>query len=172
MAQIPPLYNENQQLDESELEHSLANKAPRSHKAMRISQGFNPEILDLATFVEHWERDETTDNIAMAKFSASEKDSDTKKNKNRSKKTKNCEYMGKKQHKTPHFIIASMVKTIVTPQGSAKSSMQGLHINTIRVWQKGFTRKSSRNLISWRKKLPTKKQVWKYKQSFHQEEYF
>ena len=42
MAQIPPLFDENQKLDESELVDSLANKAPRSHKAMLISQGFNP----------------------------------------------------------------------------------------------------------------------------------
>ena len=42
MAQMPPLFQENQQLDESELVYSIANKAPRSHKAMLISQGINP----------------------------------------------------------------------------------------------------------------------------------
>ena len=63
MAQIPPLFDENQQLDESELVDSLANKAPRSHKSMLISQGFNTETGDLATFVEHYERAETTYNI-------------------------------------------------------------------------------------------------------------
>ena len=52
MAQMPPLFNGNQQLDESELVQSLANKAPRSHKDMLISQGFNPETGDLETFVE------------------------------------------------------------------------------------------------------------------------
>ena len=36
MAQMPPLFDKNQQLDESELVDSLANKAPRSHKAMLI----------------------------------------------------------------------------------------------------------------------------------------
>ena len=41
MAQMPPLFDDNQQLDESELVDSLANKAPRSHKAMLISQDFN-----------------------------------------------------------------------------------------------------------------------------------
>ena len=40
MAQMPPLFDENQQLDESELVDSLSNKAPRSHKAMLISKGF------------------------------------------------------------------------------------------------------------------------------------
>ena len=54
MAQIPPLYDKNQQLDESELVDSLANKAPRIHKAMLISQGFSPETGDLETFVEHY----------------------------------------------------------------------------------------------------------------------
>ena len=63
-------------LDESELVDSLANKAPRTHKAMLISQGFNPETANLETFVEHCERAETTDEITGAKFAASEKDSD------------------------------------------------------------------------------------------------
>ena len=83
-----PLFNYKQQLDEYEIVDSLANKAPRSHKAMLISQGFNPETVDLLTFIEHYERAETTDNIATAKFSASDEDSDTKKYKNRSKKFK------------------------------------------------------------------------------------
>ena len=51
MAQMPPLFDKNQQLDESELVDSLANKAPRRHKAMLISQGFNPDTGDLETFV-------------------------------------------------------------------------------------------------------------------------
>ena len=53
MAQMPPLFLESQKLDESELVDSLSNKAPRSHKDMLISQGFNPETRDLETFVEH-----------------------------------------------------------------------------------------------------------------------
>ena len=52
---------------------------------MLILQGFNPEIGDLANVVEHFERAETMDNIAMAKFSASDEDSDTKRHKNSSK---------------------------------------------------------------------------------------
>ena len=71
MAQMPPLFDEKQQLDESELVDSLANKSPRSHKAMLISQGFNPETGDLETFVEHCEWADTTENISVAKFSAS-----------------------------------------------------------------------------------------------------
>ena len=43
MAQMPPLFDKNQQLEKYELVDSLANKAPRSHKAMLILQGFNPE---------------------------------------------------------------------------------------------------------------------------------
>ena len=55
MAQMTPLFDENQQLDESQLVDSLDNKAPRSHKAMLISQGFNPETGYLATFMENCE---------------------------------------------------------------------------------------------------------------------
>ena len=82
MAQMPPLFQDSPQLEESELVDSLSNKAPRSHKAMLISQGFNPETGYLETFVEHCERVETMDNIAGAKFDASDKDSDTKRKRN------------------------------------------------------------------------------------------
>ena len=60
MAQLPPLFEKYQILDESELVNSLANKAPRTHKAMLIYQGFNPETANLETFFEHCERAETT----------------------------------------------------------------------------------------------------------------
>ena len=53
MAQMPNLFNNNQQLNESKIMDSLSNKAPRTHKAMMISQGFNPKTGYLATFVEH-----------------------------------------------------------------------------------------------------------------------
>ena len=66
-------------LDESELVKSLANKAPRSHKAMLISQGFNPETANLETFFEHCERAEITDDISGAKFAASDEDSEARK---------------------------------------------------------------------------------------------
>ena len=69
---MPPQFDINQQLDQSELVDSLTNKAPRSHKAMLISQGFNPEIGYVATFVEQCERSKTTDNIVVDKFSASD----------------------------------------------------------------------------------------------------
>ena len=47
MAQMPPLFDENQQLDESELVDYLANKAPIIQKSMLTSQGFNTETGDL-----------------------------------------------------------------------------------------------------------------------------
>ena len=40
MAQLPPLFEDSQVLEESELVDFLANKAPRSHQAMLINQGF------------------------------------------------------------------------------------------------------------------------------------
>ena len=80
-----PCLTKNQQLEKSELLGSLANKAPGSHKAMLIYQGFNLETGDLAKFVEHCEQAETTDNIAGAKFSASDEDSNTKRKKKCSK---------------------------------------------------------------------------------------
>ena len=52
---MSPLFDKNQQLDESKLVDSFANKNPRSHKAMLISQGFNPETGGLENFVEHCE---------------------------------------------------------------------------------------------------------------------
>ena len=73
----------------------LANKAPKSHKAMLISQGFNPETADLTTFVEHCERVETTDSIASAKIVSSDEEHEPK-TKKRSKSKSDC---GKKRPK-------------------------------------------------------------------------
>ena len=61
-------------------------------------QRYNPETWYLATLVEHIERAETTDNITVAKFSASDEDSDTKRQKKRPK-FKEREENGKKLNK-------------------------------------------------------------------------
>ena len=87
MAQLPPLFKDSQIIDKSELVDSLANKAPRYHKAMLISQYFNPETANLKTFVEHCKHAETTDDIAGAKFAASNEDSEPRTK--RRTKTKN-----------------------------------------------------------------------------------
>ena len=104
MAQLPPLFEDSQQLDESELVDSLANKAPRTHKAMLIAQGFNTESTDLETLVEHCERAETTDNIAGVKFSAFDKESEPRK-KNR---VQSKEEQGKKRQKRSSNLYCSL----------------------------------------------------------------
>ena len=122
MAQMPPLFQESQQLECSELVDSLAIKAPRSHQYMLISQGFNPDTRYLETFVEHCEQAETTDNIAGEKFAASDEDSKTKRKKN-SLKFKGQDEQGKKLQKSiPSCIALFLVKTPATPPGSEKSS--------------------------------------------------
>ena len=118
-------------MDKYEIVDSLTNKAPRTHTATMISQGFNTETGDLATFVENCERAETNYNIALYKFPASESDIDTNKNKKHSNKTKELEDSSKKRHKdssrkNSSFIVASREIIQVTPQGSANSSCQGL----------------------------------------------
>ena len=104
MAQLPHLLEDSQVIDESELVDSLSNKAPISHKAMLIAQGFNPETATLETFVEHCERAETTDNIAGAKFAASDEDSEPRKK----KRTKTKNYHGKKRIKRSTKIYCSI----------------------------------------------------------------
>ena len=83
---------------------SLANKAPISHKAMLISQGFNPETANIETFVEHCERAETTNDIAGEKFAASNEDSKTR----RKKRTKTKNDCGKKLIKRSSKIYCSL----------------------------------------------------------------
>ena len=95
MAHLPPLFDEYQVLEESELVDFLANKAPKSHKAMLIAQGFNPETSSLVTFAEHCERAETTDKIASAKFVASDEESGPR----RKKRSKTKSDSGKKRLK-------------------------------------------------------------------------
>ena len=103
---MPTLFDENQQLDKSELVDSLAKKAPMIHKAILISQGFNPETGDLETFVEHCKQSEITDKIYGAKFSASYDDSNTNKNKN-SPKFKEQDEHDKKRHKKIFALLLS-----------------------------------------------------------------
>ena len=104
MAQLPPLFEDIQMLDESEMVDSLANKSSRTHKAMLISQGFNPESADLETFVEHCERTEPTDDIAGAKFAASDEDSEPRKKKNGKTKDEH----GKKRKKSSTKLHCSL----------------------------------------------------------------
>ena len=104
MDQLPPLFKDSQMLDESELVDSLANKALRTHKAMLIAQGFNPESADLETFVEHCECAETTDDIAAAKFTASGEDSDPRKK----KRLKSKDEHGKKRQRRVSKLYLSL----------------------------------------------------------------
>ena len=90
MAQMPPLFDENHQLDEYKLVDSLANKAPRSHMAMLISQGFNPETGGFLA--------KTKDIISAAKSSASDEDSANERKK-KLPKFKEREENSKKRHK-------------------------------------------------------------------------
>ena len=49
MAQLTPIFQESQKLDDYELVDSLAKKAPISHTDMLISQGLNTETR----YIEH-----------------------------------------------------------------------------------------------------------------------
>ena len=104
MAQLPPLFEYSQMLDESELVDSLANKAPMTHNSMMIAQGFNLETTYLETFVEHCERVETTDDIVGAKFSASYEDSEPRKK----KRVKSKYDHGKKRKKRSTMLYCSL----------------------------------------------------------------
>ena len=104
MAQMPPLFEYSQKLDESELVDSLTKKASRTHKAMLIAQGFNPESADQETFVEHCERAETTDDIAGVKFAASDKDSEPR----NKKRVKSKDEHGKKKQKLSSKLYCSL----------------------------------------------------------------
>ena len=104
MDQLPPLFDDSQMLDESELVNSIANKAQRTHKAMLISQGFNPETADLETFVEHCERTDTTDKISGAKFAASDEDSEPREK----KRVKSKDEHGKKRQKRSSKLYCSL----------------------------------------------------------------
>ena len=97
------------QLDEFKLVDYLAKKTTRIHKAMLISQGFNTETGDLETLIEHCELSKATDNIAVAKISASYEGSDTKRHKNCSKKFKENEENGKKHHEKILTLLLSLM---------------------------------------------------------------
>ena len=121
MAQLPPLFEDIQMLDEYELVDSLANKAPKTHKVMMISQGFNPETADLETFVEHCERAETTDNIAGRSLLPP---TNTVSQERKSASSPRMSRVRNARSVPPSFIDLFMERILVTPQGSATSSRQ------------------------------------------------
>ena len=102
-AHLPPLFDESLVIEQSELVDFLANKAPKYHKAMLISQGFNPETSSLATFVENCESAEDSDVIAVTKIVASDKESEPR----RKKRSKNKSDRGKKRLKRSTKIYCS-----------------------------------------------------------------
>ena len=71
---------------------------------MLISQGFNPETSSLATFVEHCERTETTDEIASETFVASDEESEPR----RKKRSKTKSDRGKKRIKRSTNMYCSL----------------------------------------------------------------
>ena len=81
MVHMPPLFDEHQQLNEFKLVDSLVSKSQEATKPCWSLQVFTPETEDLETLVEHCKRSDTTDKITMAKFSASDEESDTKRHK-------------------------------------------------------------------------------------------
>ena len=87
---------------------SLANKPPRTHKAKLISQGFNPKTANIETFVEHYERAETIDDIPGAKFAASDEDSELRKK----KRTKAKDDHGRNERSVPPGCIVLSMETI------------------------------------------------------------
>ena len=154
---MPPLFDENQQLDESELVDSPANKAPKIHKTMLILQGFNPETGDLVTFLEHCKRANTRDNIAMAKCSASDEDSDTKRHKKRSKNFKEHEENSKKHCKknsSPYLYMHGENKSHTSRDCKVLKTRAKDKDNP--ECGKSIKIRSSKNLISFRQRLPTK----------------
>ena len=153
MANLPPLFDESQVLEESELVDFLDNKAPKSHKAMLIAQGFNPETSSLATFVKHCERAETTDEIASAKSVASDEKSEPRKK----KRTKTKSDRGKKRLKRSTKMYCS--------NHGENTSHNYKYCNTLKAKGKvkpKFSKKDSRkipgNSISSRREPPLKRQ--------------
>ena len=71
---------------------------------MLINQGYNPETSTLAPSVEHCERAETIDDIAGAKFAASDEESEP----NRKKRTKTKSDRGKKRIKSSIKMYCSL----------------------------------------------------------------
>ena len=103
----------------------LTNKAPKSHKAMLIAQGFNPETSSLATFFEHCKRAETTDEIASEKFVASDEESEPRKK----KRSKTKSDRGKK-------CLKRSTKMYCSHHGE-NTSYNSKYFNTLKVKGKG-----------------------------------
>ena len=149
---MPPLFDESQVLKESELVDFLANKAPKSHKAMLINQGFNPETSSLATFVEHCERAETTDDIAGGKFMAYDEESEP----GRKKRSKTKSHRGKKQLKGSTKMYCSLHGENTSHNYKDCNTLKSKGKGKPKFSKKNF-KKSPGNSISSRRNPPLKR---------------
>ena len=123
---------------------------------MLISQGFKSETGDLETFVKHCERSETMYNITVTQFSASDKDSDTKRHKRRSKFKEREENSKKhrKKNSSLYYSIYSENKNHTSSECNVLDKKAKEKDNP--KYGKMITKTGSKNLTSCREKLHTK----------------
>ena len=140
---------------------------------MLILQGLNPETGDLDTFVEHWEQSKTTYNIAVAKSSASDEYSDTKRHKNCSKFKERVDN-GKKYRKKNTSLYCSL-------HGENKShtsrecnilKKRAKDKDNLKYGKKEYKKKFKELNLLKAKSSQQKSKYEKYKQIFCQEEDF
>ena len=143
MAQMPPLFEKYQNLDESKLVDPLANKSAKNPQGMLISQGFNPETGDMEIFIEHYKRTRPWTTSTWLSFMPQTITKTQRERKSVPNSSNGRKTVRNFIRKNPHFIALSMVKIKVTPLGSAKSSRQGLKIKTILNMQLSIKRGSS-----------------------------
>ena len=63
MEKLPPAFADTQMIPQADVMDILASKAPKSHKDLMTTHGFDPQTATTEEFVEICERAETKDNL-------------------------------------------------------------------------------------------------------------
>ena len=125
---------------------------------MLINQGFNPEASTLATFVKHCERVETTDDIAGAKFAASDEESEPRR---KNRKTKS--YRVKKRIKRSTMLYCSIHGENTSHNSKDWNTLKAKGKAKLKFSKKDFKKKAREfNLIEKKASLEKEKYL-KYK---------
>ena len=126
---------------------------------MLINQDFNPETATLETFVKHCERAETTDDIAGAKFAASNEDSKPRKK----KRTKTKNDHGKKRIKRSTKMHCSLHGDNSSHNSKDCNVLNSKGSNKPKFSKKDFKKKSREFNIIEKKASQEKAKYIKYK---------
>lgn len=172
LSKMPPLFDHIQKIPSPELLDILASKAPQSHKAMMIEQGFDPQTATIKEFVEISERAETKEALGKTERKSEDSDSDdshkaSRREKSKRKKNSSRESSHSKRqeffckHHGPNPTHDSKTCKVLLNEDSGKSSWKTRDTKRDYKDHKSKYKSKARDLNLLHKSVKAEKEKWK-----------